>query len=391
MNVVQTSKAYAAVVGGIETTITNLCEGLNRRKGVAVEALVCNHRKSVSIQREVLHGVMVHYAPTWGFAASLPLSPEYFPMLARMTGDILHIHEPFPLASLSVLLWKKIRRNFSRIVVSWHSDIVRQQWVLTTYRPFIHRFLRMVDSIVVSSPDLIESSEFLPAYRDRCEVIPLGVRLDWVKDSESRRLRVEEIRKAYGSPMLLFVGRLVYYKGLGYLIDALARIPLARLVIIGAGPLRSALDHQIASQGLGQRVTILPPVPAMLDPVQANELYAFYEACDILVLPSTEKSETYGLVQIEAMAAGKPVISTNLATGVTFVNIHGVTGLTVPPRDPQALANAIQTLVNDPGFRQSLGSNGRERALRDFSAETMVDRMLSLYERVLKQDRVGLR
>ena len=388
MKVVQTSKAYAAVVGGIETTITNLCEGLSRRQGTTVEALVCNHVRSMGVQKEILHGVPVHYAPSWGFVASLPISPQYFHMLAQMTGDILHIHEPFPLASLSVLLWKKIRRNFSRIVVSWHSDIIRQQWVLAPYRPLIHRFLRMVDSVVVSSPDLIESSEFLPMCRDRCEVIPLGVKLDWVNHSESRRPRVEEIRKTYGSPLLLFVGRLVYYKGLEYLIDALERVPKAKLVIIGAGPLRSVLDHQIASKGLEQRVSILPPVPVMLDPVQANELYAFYEACDILVLPSTEKSETYGLVQIEAMAAGKPVISTNLATGVTFVNIHGVTGLTVPPRDSGELSKAIETLTNDAGLGQSLGSHGRDRALREFSSEIMVDKMASLYERLLKKERV---
>ncbi|MEX2189102.1 MAG: glycosyltransferase [Bacteroidota bacterium] len=390
MRVVQTSKAYAPLVGGIETTITNLCEGLSQREGISVEALVCNHTSSMRIQKKRLHGVPVLYAPSWGFVASLPISPQYASLLAGMSGDILHVHEPFPLASLSVALSRRIRRNFSRIVVSWHSDIVRQRWALALYRPLIHKFLRSVDRILVSTSNLIDASEFLPMYRDRCEVIPLGVKLGWVKDTESRRSRVEEIRTKYGGPLILFVGRLVYYKGLEYLIESLSLIPDARLVMIGSGPLQSTLDRQIAARGLQQRVSIVPPIPAMLEPALANELYAFYEACDILVLPSTEKSETYGLVQIEAMAAGKPVVSTNLTTGVTFVNIDGVTGLTVPPRDPQALANAIKKLINDPGLCHSLGATGRERALREFSAETMVDKTVMLYNQLLKKDRVRI-
>src|SRR3990172_5095275 len=120
-----------------------------------------------------------------------------------MKGDILHVHEPFPLASLSVLLSRKISQNFSRIVVSWHSDIIRQKWVLPSYRPMIHRFLRRVDRIFVSTPNLIGNSEFLPMYKDRCEVVPHGVKLGWVGDAKTRRGRVEEIRREHGVPLLL--------------------------------------------------------------------------------------------------------------------------------------------------------------------------------------------
>lgn len=383
MKVVQTSKAYWPVIGGIETTITNLSEGLIR-KGIEVEVLVCRQERSFRMRNESVHGVPTRYAPSWGFVSSLPISPTYGKLLAGMSGDILHIHEPFPLASLSVLMSGSVFRNFSRIVVSWHSDIIRQQWVLSMYRPLIHKFLRMVDSIVVSTPHLIESSEFLPNYRDRCEVIPLGVNLQWAAEQQSRRQRVAEVRQQFGTPLLLFVGRLVYYKGLEILLDAMSLVANARLLIVGAGPLDSSLRKQIADRRLGDRVTILPPVAE-------QELHAYYEACDVFVLPSTEKSETYGLVQIEAMASGKPVISTRLNTGVTFVNLDGVTGLSVPPRDSQALADAIETLINDPGLRQSLGSKGRERAFREFSAEAMVDKMSTLYERLLKQDRVSVK
>ncbi len=376
MRVLQTSKAYAPLVGGIETTITNLSEGLARMKGMTVEALVCNHVRSSEVQREAINGVTVTRAPSWGFVASLPLSPSYYRLLSAAHGDILHIHEPFPLASLSYLASENIARNFSRVVVSWHSDIVRQRWMLAPYRPLIHRFLSRVDRILVSTQNLLEASEFLPAYRERCEVIPLGVKLGWVKRAGARRARVSKLRQTHGGPLLLFVGRLVYYKGLQTLIDSLALLLDAQLVIIGSGPLREQLRQQAEQLGIAGRV-------AFLSPLTEEDLHAYYEACDIFILPSTEKSETYGLVQIEAMASGKPVISTNIGTGVTFLNIDGVTGLTVPPRDPRALASAVRKLIDDKGLRLSLGQKARKRALAEFSDETMVKKTFAVYERLL--------
>lgn len=376
MRVVQTSKAYSPSLGGVETTVTNLSEGLCRRDGVSTQVLVCNHERSFRVTRRQMNGVPVTYAPSWGFISSLPVSPSYGSLLAALKGEILHIHEPFPLADLSVLLSRRITRNFSKIVVSWHSDIVRQKWALGGYRPILHKFLRNVDRILVSTPQLIGSSEYLPLYRDHCEVIPHGVRLEWVRQQKTRRTRVEQIRERFGTPLLLFVGRLVYYKGLKFLVAALSLLPGVRLVMIGSGPLSAELRDQIASLGLEGRVSIIPPVPE-------EELHAFYEACDIFVFPSTEKSETYGLVQIEAMACGKPVVSTNLNTGMTYLNQDGITGLTVPPCNSSALADAIQKLVDDTNLRASLGNSARNRALREFSAETMVDRTVELYKRLL--------
>lgn len=376
MRVVQTSKAYSPSLGGIETTVTNLSEGLCRKDGVSTQVLVCNHERSFRVTRRQMNGVPVTYAPSWGFISSLPVSPTYGSLLAALKGEILHVHEPFPLADLSVLLSRRITRNFSKIVVSWHSDIVRQKWALGGYRPILHKFLRNVDRILVSTPQLIGSSEYLPLYRDHCEVIPHGVRLEWVGRQKTRRTRVEQIRERFGTPLLLFVGRLVYYKGLKFLVAALSLLPGVRLVMIGSGPLSAELRDQIASLGLEERISIIPPVPE-------EELHAFYEACDIFVFPSTEKSETYGLVQIEAMACGKPVVSTNLNTGVTYLNQDGITGLIVPPCNSSALADAIQKLVDDKNLRASLGNSARNRALREFSAETMVDRTVELYKRLL--------
>ena len=378
MKIVQTNKAYYPKVGGIETTITNLSEGLVKNHNVSVEVLTCNNQRSIEYVKKKLNGVEVTYLPTFGFVASLPISVAYFNSLSRLTGDILHVHEPFPWADLSYLFSQKIRKNFSHLVVSWHSDIVRQKWALSIYRPFIHNFLSYADKILVSNKNLIESSEFLPDYKSKCGVIPIGTNLNWLKQSGTRIKFVNRIREKYGTPLILFVGRLVYYKGANYLIDAICKIPAVSLVIIGSGPLEKELKIQITRLNLQGRVHILPEV-------EEETLHSFYEACDIFVLPSVEKSETYGIVQIEAMACGKPVICTELKTGTTFINQHEKTGLVVPPRDSKLLAEAIKKLVHNNSLRCELGENAKERAMNEFTAEKMVDRTYNVYNELLKK------
>jgi len=377
LKVVQTNKAYYPKVGGIETTITNLSEGLVKDFEVSVQVLTCNDQRSSKKVLKNLNGVDIIYLPTIGFVASLPISVAYMNSLSQLNGDILHVHEPFPWADLSYIFSSKIRKNFSCLVVSWHSDIVRQKWALSFYRPYIHKFLKMADKILVSNKNLIEFSEYLPDYKSKCEVIPLGAKLDWVNDSSNRSDRVKKIKSKYASPLVLFVGRLVYYKGIQYLIDAVNQVPDVSLVIIGSGPLKKELLNQIQNLNLEKRIHILPEV-------NEETLRSFYEACDIFVLPSVEKSETYGIVQIEAMACGKPVICTELKTGTTFINQHATTGLVVPPRNSKALAEAINNLANNVSLRDELGKNARHRALNELTAEKMVDRTYKVYNDLLK-------
>jgi glycosyltransferase involved in cell wall biosynthesis len=377
MKIVQTNKAYYPKVGGIETTITNLSEGLVKNHKISVEVLTCNNQRSTEYVKKKLNGVEVTYLPTFGFVASLPISVAYLNSLSRLTGDILHVHEPFPWADLSYVFSSKIRKNFLRLVVSWHSDIVRQKWALSFYRPYIHKFLKLADKILVSNANLIEYSEYLPEYKSKCEVIPLGAKLDWVNNSSNRSDRVKKIKSKYTSPLVLFVGRLVYYKGIQYLIDAIKQVPDVSLVIIGSGPLKKELLNQIQNLNLEKRIHILPEV-------DEETLRSFYEACDMFVLPSVEKSETYGIVQIEAMACGKPVICTELRTGTTFINQHGTTGLVVPPRNSKALAEAINNLANNVSLRDELGKNARQRALNELTAEKMVERTYKVYLDLLR-------
>jgi glycosyltransferase involved in cell wall biosynthesis len=377
MKIVHTNKAYAPLIGGIETTLTILAEGLSKVEGIENEVLVCNNLRSFRSVRRTINGVAVTYVPSWGSIASLPISPSYPLSLAAMKGDILHIHEPFPLADLAILSFPGILKNFSHVLISWYGEIVRQRWALPLYGPMIHKVLRKVEKILVSAPGLIDVSDYLPPYRDRCEVIPLGLNLEWTESAGTRVDRVNQIRRECGTPLILFVGRLVYYKGLSYLVEAMSMVRDATLVIIGSGPLRGRLLADIARFGLEERIRVFPHVPE-------DELHAFYEACDMLVLPSTERSESFGLVQVEAMACGKPAVSTRIGTGVPFVNLDGVTGLTVPPRDSVALAEALEKLVADPDLRVSYGKNAKERAFREFSARQMIDRTKKVYEKLMK-------
>ena len=377
MKVVQTNKAYYPKVGGIETTITNLSEGLVKDYNVSVKVLTCNDQRTVNYVTKRLNGVDIIYLPTFGFVASLPISVAYMKSLSQLNGDILHVHEPFPWADLSYLFSSRIRKNFSHLVVSWHSDIVRQKWALSIYRPYIHEFLKMADRILVSNTNLIEYSEYLPEYKSKCKVIPLGAKLDWVNYSSNRSDRVKKIKSEYASPLVLFVGRLVYYKGIQYLIDAINQVPDISLVIIGSGPLKKELLNQIHSLNLEKRIHLLPEL-------DEETLHSFYEACDMFVLPSVEKSETYGIVQIEAMACGKAVICTELKTGTTFINQHGTTGLVVPPRDSKALAEAISNLATNVSLRFELGKNAKQRALNELTAEKMVERTYKVYKDILK-------
>ena len=376
MNILQTNKAYYPVVGGIETNIRNLARSFARCPDVDVRVLVCSGHVTMRDERATVDGVPVTYAASMGKALSMPLSLSYVRHLWRERADIVHVHSPFPLADLTLMLsgWK--RKTGARIVLTWHNDIVRQKLAGALYSPVVHRFLAQVDRVIVGAPNNISSSRVLSQHRDKCEVIPFGIDLDWVDHEPSTMARAEEIRKTHLSPLILFVGRLVYYKGIEFLIDAMTDVAGASLVIVGSGPLEKNLRAQIDRRKLGHRVSILHPVPEA-------ELHALYHACDVFVLPSSEPTEGFGVVQVEAMACGKPVIATNLPTGVTFVNQHGVTGLFVPPKDSRALADAINVLMADPSLRERLGANGRRRAFQEFTIQKMIDRTMELYRRLL--------
>ena len=369
MRLLQINKLYHPWIGGVEEVVRNIAEGLNDR--VKVRVLVCQPKGRGT--RETVNGVEVFRAGSIGIYSSMPVSFSFPFLLGKLSkdADILHFHLPFPLATLSYLLV----RPKGKVVVWWHSDIVRQKNMMRLYRPFLTAFLKKVDKIMIATAEHIESSRFLGAFRDKCEIVPFGIDVAWLCPSHETREEAAKIREKYGSQIVLFVGRLIYYKGVEYLIRAMKDVS-ARLLIVGQGALENRLRALTAELQLGDRVVFLGRV--------ADErMPAYYHSCDVFVLPSIACSETFGIVQLEAMACGKPVVNTDLPTGVPRVSRNGETGITVPPADSAALTAAINRLLRDSDFRQTCGRNARKRVETYFTAPRMIEDIYRVYEKVL--------
>lgn len=362
------------MLGGMENHIKMLAESQARR-GHAVTVLATHPTSRTHI--EDAHGVRVIKAGRLATVASTPLSLSLAAWLWRQTPDIAHLHFPYPIGEVSQLLFGRARHA----VMTYHSDVVRQKGLLRLYRPLLWQVLRRMDRIIATSPNYIASSVYLSRVADRCSVVPLGI--DLTRFLAPPSVKVQRIRATYGSPLLLFVGKLRYYKGLQYLLEAmpmLADVGSGRpphLLVVGSGPMETEWQGLARALGLTGRVTFLGEV-------SDEDLPCYYHACDVFVLPASERSEAFGTVQIEAMASGVPVVCTELGTGTSFVNVHSQTGCVVPAQDAAALADGIGSLLLNPDQRQRMGQAARARAVAEFSLETMVDRVLAVYRAVLK-------
>lgn len=317
--------------------------------------------------RDVIDGVTVHRMPTWGVVAATPMCPELFTIIRRVRPDLVHVHHPHPLAMLAYLA----TGSGIPCVIGYHSDIVRQRVLGLAVAPILRATLARSAAILVASPQYLDSSRVLQAFREKCHVVPYG--FEPVAPARLDPHVVAALRAQFGPRLVLAVGRLTAYKGFEYLVRAMATVD-ARLVIVGEGPCRPALERLISTLALQDRVALLGSVP---------DVAPYYEACDVFVLPSITRNEAFGLVQLEAMAAGKPVVNTTIDSGVTYASPSGVTGQAVPPADPGALADAIRGLLADPVRRHALGAAGRARVASEFSVAAMVQQTVALYRQVL--------
>jgi len=368
MKVLQVGKYYPPYMGGIETHLHALCGELRRCMDVRV--LVAN--TDASNQTESIDGVEVERAAAVLTLASAPLCPGMAARIRNSTDDLIHIHLPNPTAVLAYLA----SGRKGPLVVTYHSDTVRQTVLGALFNPIQHRFLHRCQAIVATSPDYLESSPVLAKHRERCHVVPYGIALEDFARTDTAQ--VAQLRRQYGDRLVLAVGRLVYYKGFEVLIEAMAKVD-GRLLLIGEGPLRAKLEGLAAALGIADRVVFLGAL-------QNRETVPFYHAADVFALPSVARSEAFGIVQIEAMAAGTPVVNTALDSGVPFVSRHEVTGLTVPPRDPDALAAALNHLLQDEPLRAAYGKAARLRARTHFSLEAMTSQTRRIYESVVGAD-----
>jgi len=369
MKVVHVYKDYEPpVFGGIEHTVRLLSEGIAARSGADV-TVVCSSESSRT-RVEQVGGVRVVRTATFGRIARAPVSPTLTFWLRRLQPDILHFHHPNPTGELACLL----ARPRCPVVLTYHCDIVRQKRLLKLYRHPLRRFLRRADHILVTSTATLEGNPLLEPHRARCEVLPLGIRVADLEETERTREVAAALRRAHPGPYILFVGRMRPYKGIPVLIDAIAQTP-GTLVLVGQGESEEEIRRKVQREGLSERVVFTGDVPQ-------SDLRGYYQAADLFVLPSLDRSEAFGLAMVEAMHTGLPVISTRVGTGTSHVNLDGVTGLEVPPGDAGSLASAIRWVLEHPDEAKRMGEAARERSLR-FTHAAMVDRTASLYQELL--------
>ena len=369
LTILHAAKLYPPMGGGMETVLRDLCDGTAGEWNVHVVAA----NNCATTIRERCGSVDVVRVATYGKAASVPLCPALPLELWRRRADCVVLHEPNPIAGMALFL----RTPAPRLVVWHHSDLVRPSWAPATYGRVQRALYQRAECVIVSSPALAAGSA-LVGHARRVVVIPFGIELGrYTQVDEESRSRTNRQLAAVAGPRMLFVGRLVYYKGLEVLLDAMSRCG-GSLVIVGEGPLEGALRSLVAGKGLGERVLFAGRVAD-------SDLPAFYQACDLFVLPSIARTEAFGVVQIEAMAAGRPVVSTNLPTGVPWVNQDGVSGLVVPPGDAAALGDALRRLLEDAALRQRLGEGALRRAQTMFSRERMVATFKSVIDTVVRE------
>jgi rhamnosyl/mannosyltransferase len=322
----------------------------------------------------IVDGVAVHRLGIQFKIAGAPVCPTMPWKIRRAGADIVHIHLPNP-AGVLALLASGYR---GPLVATWHSDVVRQRRLAKMFEPIQRRFLANCDALIATSPNYVESSPDLSRLRKRTVIIPYGIAVEEFRDSPASALA---IRSARSGPLLLAVGRFVYYKGFEFLIRAMKQVE-ATLLLIGDGPLLNPLQNLANELGVASRIEFLGEM-------QPREVVPYYHAADLFVLPSIARSEAFGIVQLEAMACGKPVVNTDLASGVPFASRDGVTGLTVEPANADALAIAVNRLFADPQLRIKYGEAARRRVQSEFTIDVMVQRIRDLYEAVL--DRKGVK
>jgi rhamnosyl/mannosyltransferase len=364
-------KYYPPASGGMESNVRTLALA-QAELGARVRVFCVNHRPGpTAVERD--GPVEVTRFGRAAVLGKLDVCPGLSAAVARAGADVLHLHVPNPTMILALLA----ARPRAPLVVTYQSDVVRQRVLAALFRPLERRAFRRASVIFPTSPPYASGSRFLRRYADRLEVLPNGIDLaPYREPSAAHRAEAEGLRARYGGPLWLGCGRLVYYKGFPVAIRALARVP-GTLLIVGDGPERPALEAEADRAGVRDRVVFIGDVHYL-------DLVPYYLAADALWFPSNERSEAFGIVQVEAMASGCPVINAAIPdSGVPWVSRHEETGLTVPVDDPEALAAAARRLLEEPGLRDRLAAGARARAEAEFDHRTMARRSLEAYRRVL--------
>lgn len=376
MKVLQLGKFYP-IRGGVEKVMWDLTEGLSAA-GVSCDMLCARLRRDGIDERDkALYqggGIFrfneygrVICVPAWTKKAATMIAPAMVGWVRKHAAeyDIIHVHHPDPMAALAL----RLSGYKGKVVLHWHSDIVSQRFFLALYKPLQTWLIRRADRILGTTPVYVASSPYLKEVQGKCGYVPIGI--DPIPFDAAH---VEAIRTCHSGKTLLFsLGRLVPYKGFSYLIDAMSLLPERfQLILGGKGPLKEALEAQIREKDLQHRVNLLTGY------IPDETVYALFGAADIFVLPSVMKTEAFGIVQIEAMSCGTPVVATRIPeSGVSWVNKEGVSGRNAAPEDARSLADAILAVEAQ---KENYAEGAARRFRECFSKEIIINKIISEYE-----------
>lgn len=372
IRVLHLGKFYPPYFGGIEKVSYDLVEGLNK-EFISADVLCFNHKKGNSFTND---SYKIYRTNTLLNIASAPLSLNYISTFNRIVNsyDLIHVHLPNPIANLAVFL----ARPKCKVIVHWHSDIVKQKVLLKFYRPLQNWLLERADKIITTSPVYYKRSRDLIRYKKKIESIPLGIDS---KEFPIDNCLIKKIKDKYSGKKIIFsLGRLIYYKGFEYLIEAAGHLDEDYVVLIGGdGELKGELNKLISENKIQGKVKLLGRIPF-------NNLGAYYKSCDLFCMPSVEKSEAFGVVQIEAMSFAKPVVSSDIkGSGVPWVNKEGFSGKIVEPKNSKQLALAISYIVENKEIYSEYSKNALFRYKDLFTKEKMVEKFKKLYKNILDE------
>jgi len=363
LEVLHVGKFYPPHPGGMETHLRDLAT--RQARSAQVKVVVAN--SGWHTEASVVDGVSITRVGKLASIASMPICPGLVSAIRASPADLVHLHTPNPGAALALVR----SGHRGQLVVTHHADTIGRKFLRRLSDPFVVRMMQRASRILVTSRRYLDSSPELAAFRNKCCIVPLGIDPAIATSIEPSALA--GLRQQFAGGFVLAVGRLVRYKGFDVLIRAMKRVD-AKLVLIGTGPMQQELERLAIEEGVRERVQM---------PGRVDDTRPYFAAASLFVLPSVTRAEAFGIVQLEAMAAGLPVVNTNIDSGVPEVSIDGQTGITVPPGDPEALGRAIQTLLDRKDLRKSFGEAAKARVQAEYTADLMCARTMRIYEEVL--------
>lgn len=368
MKILHLSKYHFPEKGGVENVVNNLVkvsfEGM-------INDVLCFDKNSNKIEKQTFS--TIYHSKSFFNLFSQPISITYLYRIWRLVNnyDILHVHLPNPFAVLGLYLCPKIK---PKIIIHWHSDIVEQKFIYFFIQKIQKNILKKSSKIIFTSKNYLAATNQIFDFHNKCQIIPIGIPdIDEIKAPTIDQQYQKEIQ-------VTSIGRLVTYKGFDKLILAAKLIDNnVKISIVGNGPLYSELRKLVNSNNLENKVDFLGKLSDL-------ELIKVLKSTDIFCLPSISRNEAFGVVLLEAMSNSLPIVCYDIeGSGVPWVVQNHFNGLVVENGNIEELASAINQLASSSDLRKTYGNNSRERFLKYFKVNKMLQEFHDLYQNVLER------